>query len=290
VPSPNHHKGMNTHITTAGELAWLTDLHLDATSDARREELYFHIRKSTAIRFLITGDISRASLLPRHLQELAWAAGNRAIYFTLGNHDFYGSSFRAVDQAVAAVCQNRTNLHHLNGSQVIRLDTDTALIGHRGWADGRMGWAERSYARNPDFEAIGDFSGLKPEEAFRLLRKLGSHSASCLRSRLPYALQCYRRVVIATHVPPFTDAARFNGKPCDWLRQPHYCNIALGAMILRVAERFPQKEILILSGHAHSEARVQIADNVTVLTAAARTGFPSAGRTLNFSPGATALT
>lgn len=272
---------MNTHITTAGELAWLTDLHLDATSAARREEFYFQMRKSTAIRFLITGDISRANLLPRHLQELAWAAGNRAIYFTLGNHDFYGASFRTVDQAVSAVCQNRTNLHHLNGSQVIRLDTDTALIGHRGWADGRMGWAERSYARNPDFEAIEDFRGLKPEEAFSLLRKLGSNSASCLRSRLPYALQCYSRVIIATHVPPFTVAARFNGKPCDWLRQPHYCNIALGAMILRIAARFPQKEVLILSGHAHSEARVQIAENVTVLTGAARTGYPSVGYTLD---------
>jgi len=272
---------MNTLINNTSTIAWLTDLHLDATSDFRRDDLYFQMRKSTSGRFLVTGDISSANLLPLHLSELAWAAGNKAIYFTLGNHDFYGSSFHAVDQAITGVCRYRKNLHHLDGSQVIRLNSATALIGHRGWADGRMGWAEQSYARNPDFEAIADFHGQKPEETFNTLRRLGLDSASCLRSRLPYALQCYSRVIIATHFPPFTDAARFNGKPCDWLRQPHYCNIALGAMILRIAARFPQKEVLILSGHAHSEARVQIAENVTVLTGAARTGYPSVGYTLD---------
>jgi len=268
---------MNTRTVTP-TLAWMSDLHLDAATQERRQRFFQQMRESLAEAFLITGDISKADMLSRHLRELAKAAEGRIIYFTLGNHDFYGSSIREVEKTVTGLCLTENNLRHLDGTQAISLDSETALIGHRGWADGRMGWAEKSFARNPDFKAIEDFRTLNRETAFRLLEKLGTESSSQLRRTLPYALTCYKRVILATHVPPFPEAARFRGRPCDWLRQPFFCNIALGAMLLRLSQNFPHREILVLSGHAHSASSVRVAKNVHVLTAHARTGFPEVGR------------
>lgn len=271
---------MRTHFPRT--IAWMTDLHLEATTTARRKSLYEQITRSSAHCFVITGDISKADLLPLHLRELANAAKGRAVYFTLGNHDFYGSTFRDVDRMVAGVCQIEKNLRHLNGNQVIQIDAETALVGHRGWPDGRLGWTDKSLAKNPDFKAIKTFTGLTQEGAFRLLRSLGEKSAYCLRNVLPYALTCYNRVVIATHVPPFLQAALFNEAPCDKLRQPFFCNASLGNMIVRMAANFPRQEIIVLAGHTHAAASVAVAKNVHALTAAARTGFPSPGQILQF--------
>ncbi len=147
---------MDTRAATT-TLAWMSDLHLDAATQERKQRFFQQMRKSPADAFLITGDISKADMLPQHLRELAKSANGRKIFLTLGNHDFYGASFCHVERIVTSTCQAESNLRHLDGTQVISLDSETALIGHRGWADGRMGWGKKSFARNPDFEAIKDF-------------------------------------------------------------------------------------------------------------------------------------
>lgn len=265
-------------------LAWMTDLHLDQSPKFRTEALYREIKASPANSFVVTGDISNAKLLPLHLCELADAAGRKMIYFTLGNHDFYGSSFAETDNIVAGVCSSHQNLRHLDGNQMIPLDADTALIGHRGWSDGRAGWGKRSLAKNPDFRAISDFVNLNNEERFRLIFRLGLESAGHLRSLLPYALTCYQRVIVATHFPPVTQATHYNGTICDWLRQPFFCNLAVGGMILCIAKNFPRQDIIVLCGHTHSAVTVAISDNVTVHCGAARPGHPSVGKHISFAP------
>jgi len=188
--------------TPAKSLAWMTDLHLDVAPSWARRRFYKCLEASPAAVFLITGDISVARLLPLHLREIAAAAGERPVYFTLGNHDFYGSSFARVDGMVAGICSTHRHLHHLDGKRLIDLGHDTVLIGHRGWCDGRTGWGERSLAKNPDFGAIEDFKGLTRSQAFQFLRVLGFHSAERIRKCLPYALTCYNRVIIATTTIP----------------------------------------------------------------------------------------
>ncbi len=51
-------------------LAWLSDLHLDAATQERKQRFFQQMRKSPADAFLITGDISKADMLPQHLREL----------------------------------------------------------------------------------------------------------------------------------------------------------------------------------------------------------------------------
>jgi len=271
---------MRTSTTT---LAWITDLHLDAATSWARRKFYKALEASPAEAFVLTGDISTARLLPLHLREIAAAAGKRPVYFVLGNHDFYGSSFARVDRMVSGICANHENLIHLDGSQVIDLGHDTALVGHRGWCDGRTGWGEKSLAKNPDFFAIEDFKKLDRRRAFQLLRALGLQSAEKLRNRLPYSLTCYNRVIVATHFPPALQAARFRGKPCDWLRQPFFCNMAIGGMLFRMSHQFPRQEILVLCGHTHSAVTAPITSNLMIRSAASRPGFPNSGETISLN-------
>lgn len=274
---------MRTTLPTQ-QILWLTDLHLDHAALDRKQTLYSEIARSTADTILITGDISSSKQLPLHLRELAAAASWRQVHFVLGNHDFFASSMAAVDGVVAGICRSHVNLRHLGQGEIIRLNPDTALVGHRGWGDGRMGWGSRTFASNPDFSAITDFASLSRQEAFALLRRLGQDSAAYMRGIIPYALTCYRHVIVATHVPPITFAARFNGKSCDWLRQPFYVNIALGSFLLRIAKFFPQKRITVLSGHTHHAAHFRATPpNIEFMVGGAKPGFPRTQRLFELS-------
>jgi len=256
------------------KLAWMMDLHLDRATESSRTAFLRQLQDETYDAALITGDVSDAHQLQTHLDELAEACAPRTVYFVLGNHDFYQSSFAEVERRVADVCLARHNLKHLGKEGPIPIGQESALIGHRGWADGRAGWGNRSAARNPDRERIADFRGLSNEKMFQKMGELGKESAAYFRRSLPYALKCYRNVWIATHVPPFTDAALYNATPCDRLRQPFYSNVSAGGVIKGIAERYPEKTVTILCGHTHSSADVRIGANVNVRAGRSRPGFP----------------
>jgi predicted phosphohydrolase len=262
-------------LASVSSISWLTDLHLNKASHESRNRLYALMAKSSEEAFIITGDISESAELPLHLREISAAAGTKPVFFVLGNHDFYKSSFERVDRIVAGVCNACPNLKHLGAGERIRLNEQTTLIGHRGWCDGRMGWQERSWVRNPDFAAIDDFRGMRRPEAFGLMRRLGQESARYFRNLLPLALTNSHQVIIATHFPPFTKAACFNAKPCDYARQPFFSNISAGAVILRISERFPSKRVTVLCGHSHGKSRLRMTSNLEVLTGGARIGYPA---------------
>jgi hypothetical protein len=264
-------------------LLWLTDLHLDRATAEAREQFYLRLKGARFDAVVITGDISCGSKIDEHLADIARASSPRKVYFVLGNHDFYGSSFSEVQKRIEKVCAKIGNLRQLGHREVVLLGGDNALIGHQGWADGRAGWGVRTRARNPDFQAIEDFRGLPRDEVFGRMRELGNASARYFRNLLPYALSCHRRVWIATHVPPFPQAAYYDGQPCDRLRQPHFSNIAAGGVLRGIAESFPDRRLTVLCGHTHCRAAVQAADNIDVLVGAARPGKPDFQRVFSLN-------
>jgi len=67
------------------------------------------------------------------LEALGQACASRMVYLVLGNHDFHGSSFAAVDATVGDVCCHQSNLRHLGHGEIIRLTDKAALIGHEGF-------------------------------------------------------------------------------------------------------------------------------------------------------------
>jgi len=265
------------------KLLWLTDLHLDRVDENRRLAFCDSLKKNSADAVVITGDISTSEMLPGHLLELGRACAPRPVYFVLGNHDFIGSSFADVDRAVERVCAAQNNLRHLGHGEIVSLGGEAALIGCRGWPDGRAGWGSRSVVKSPDCEGIADFRGLSKPAVFERMEDLGKASARYFRETLPYALQCYRHVWIATHVPPFTQAAFYDGKPCGRHHLPHFTNWSAGSAIQGIARNYPKNRITVLCGHTHSGAVVDIAEGLEVRAGSARPGRPMAQRSFEIN-------
>ena len=269
-------------ILPAKRLLVLSDLHIDKASQESKDDFLKFLRKSDADAVLITGDISVASMLSNHLKDIAKAC-ERPVMITAGNHDFYGSSFREVDQTIKAVCAEHPNLISLGGGEIIQLSQSTALIGHRGWFDGLAGSGAKTRVESPDRYAIEDFRNLGRSAFFRKLKDLGEESADYFRRVLPLALSRHRHVLLATHFPPFTQGIRYEGKGCVWNRQPYFANQVLGKLIWSLSGRFPDRKIQVHAGHTHSAAAVTLRPNLSMRVAGARPGSPSKGELLTIS-------
>ena len=160
------------------KLLWLTDLHLDWVNIASRRQFYVRLTTTAFDAVVITGDIATATCLPSELLELGQACAPRPVYFVLGNHDFYGSTFAAVDRAVAAACVQQLNLVHLGQGEIVPLSPTTALVGHRGWADGLAGRGDRTDVKCKDIRHIADLKLGSAKEVSGKLAALGKESAA----------------------------------------------------------------------------------------------------------------
>jgi len=251
------------------QILWLSDLHLDGVSDDKRQKFYHRLSNAPGEVVVITGDISDGRHLCGHLLELSEACGTRPLYFVLGNHDFYCSSLIDVRMEVESLCRKQKRLHHLGNGEIIPLGDGEALVGHDGWADGRAGYGSKSRVSNPDFSKIDDFKGRKWQACFNHMRILGQQTGRYFDRLLPSALRSYRNVWVATHVPPFTQAARWNGKMCNYDFQPHFSNMSLGYTLWAMSTAFPQSTMKVLAGHTHSEVSMSLRHNLSIHTAGA---------------------
>ena len=68
---------------------------------------------------LIGGDTAEAPDVIGYLEQ--FASLDRAIYFVLGNHDFYRGSIRQVRAAVEDLCRRVENLNYLSSAGVVEL-------------------------------------------------------------------------------------------------------------------------------------------------------------------------
>jgi predicted phosphohydrolase len=254
---------------------WVGDLHLDRADSPSRKKLYDTITSTESESVIVTGDVANAHHLRNHLTELASVCWPRPCYFVPGNHDYHGSSIAVSDQNLIALQKDVSNFHFLNGKKIISLSKNTCLIGHGGWADARAGYGKRTIIGSPDRHSIRDFQGMDHKAALRKMNELGRKSAAAIRGILPLALTRFQHVVIATHVPPFPTAVRFDDQPCDPGYLPHFSNLSIGLAILGIARAFPKRRITILAGHAHSKCVQTIAPNLSIRVGHARTGRPN---------------
>ena len=251
------------------KLIWLSDLHLEFVAAVNQRILHQEIVSEKPDAILITGDISNARLLEYHLGLLAEFLPY-PIYFVLGNHDFYLGDFARVDALVANICTRHSNLIQLGHGEVISLGQDTALIGHPGWADGRAGQGSRSTVRLNDHQYINDLREPYAPRLFATLNRLGDESANYIRTIAPKALKKAKNLIVATHVPPFVEAALYQNKPSGSDYAPHFVNLALGRVILDISRSHPDKTIKVLCGHTHHRAVYSSAPNLQVEVAGAQ--------------------
>ncbi len=270
---------MTTHSITipTRQLLWISDIHLDQAKDEVKRRFFEKLAASHCDAVLITGDISTSKHLISDLKDISRACGRGTtpVMVLLGNHDYFGASFAEVDSAVGGLCKTHRSLVALGKGEIIELSPDTALVGHRGFFDGLAGAGVRTRVGSADRYHIHDFQGLDRAGYFGKLREQGVESANYFRRVLPTALLRYRTVLVATHVPPFTQALRHGGTYCGWDRQPYFANRAAGNLLVGISRRFPQRRIVVHAGHSHSPITVSMGHNLEVRVAGAQPGRPA---------------
>lgn len=252
-------------------LAWLSDIHWDATRPPEAHACIEALVKTAPDAVLVSGDIAMAPTLIRVLMTLQEAV-SVPLYFVLGNHDFYGASIDTVRTEVVSLSESEA-LVWLGSRDLIALDAETALIGHDGWGDGRAGDYSSSSVLLNDFYLIRDFVNLDRQDRFALMQKLADESTEHIAAGLSQCAKM-KTVVVLTHVPPFPETTLYNGKMSGPDFLPFFCNQRLGEILLAHAEKNPSQQIRVLCGHTHASTTRRPVGNLLVEVAAAEYGQP----------------
>ena len=259
-------------------LAWLTDIHLNFLDDGKRKRFLEAVAEQVDA-VAISGDIGESPSIIGYLKEMEEIL-RKPIYFVLGNHDFYRGSISNTRAEVTKLAEQSEFLVYMTATTVVELSPKTALIGHDGWADARLGDFEKSDVFLTDFVAIqelrkwkGEFGVDKPVLK-KGLSALGDKAANHLEIVLRQAVAEHSSVITLTHVPPFKEAAWYEGRPSDDNYLPHFACKAMGNALRRVMDSQPQSYLLVLCGHTHGQGEVQIAKNLQVLTGEAEYAKP----------------
>jgi 3',5'-cyclic AMP phosphodiesterase CpdA len=275
-------------------LAWATDIHFDAAEERMQRRFLEALAAAAPDAVLLGGDIGTAESVGEYLEAIA-AHVRRPTYFVLGNHDFYQGRIAGVRDAMRALSASSPLLRWLNVAGIVRLTERTALVGHDGWADGRLGQGERSPVILNDSLVIGDFADILKARATRgwrwaddvlddyaatrderlaLKNRLADEAAAHARDVLPAALDRFEHVVFLTHAPPFAEAAWYDGAISndEWL--PHMVCSSLGDAVRDAAAARPDHRVTVLCGHTHGRGVADILPNLRVRTGGAQYGNP----------------
>lgn len=269
-------------------LLWITDPHLNFLRNPDMCRLFGEAMRSEEEfdAVVITGDIAEAPSIVDRLRRFAGGIGDdRMVFFTTGNHDFYGGSLESVQEDLSKTIG--PNLVYLDAGAPVLLDDETALVGKFAWYDAMHGAGARSNVMLHDFDSIKEFKGRFNEYSWEFeydrgsrnalvgfLRQLAKDAAAAAQASLYEALRLRKQVVFATHVPPYPGACWHEGglSNPDWM--PWFTCDAMGKMLTQVAEEHPGHQILALCGHTHSPGTYQASPNLRVLTGKARYGAP----------------
>jgi 3',5'-cyclic-AMP phosphodiesterase len=257
-------------------LAWLTDPHLNfVRKDQRRQFLEKVKEKAEAVA--ISGDIGESNDVAEFLMEMDEII-QKPIYFVLGNHDFYKGSISKTRQRVAQVAGEAKHLQYLTAMGVVELTPQTALIGHDGWADGRFGDFQGTEVILNDHLLIAELSQwfvnyqIDKIGLSKTLTTLADEAARHFEHVLGEAVTKYSNVIAVTHVPPFREAAWYQGKTSNDDFLPYFACKIVGDVLKKVMQANPEAHLLVLCGHTRGGGEVQVLPNLKVLTGAAEYG------------------
>lgn len=276
------------------KFAWCTDIHLDFIDGPNEtgrvhEEFARPLSNSGVDGVFLTGDISLANDIVRHLRILD-SVVDKPIYFVLGNHDFYGGSFERVRGEVVSLCKDSKNLRYLTNERHVSLTENTAVVGHDGWYDAYWGDVARSNIVMTDWHKIEDYvnagstglpwARLLPLANFSIgnivsiSRKASFEAAEHVREVASAAARDHRIVIVLTHVPPFPQVHRHNGKSGSAAAMPWYTSKLMGDALTDVAAANPQTRFEVFCGHTHGQFDDQIEENLFCHVGGAEYGNP----------------
>jgi predicted phosphohydrolase len=257
--------------------AWITDIHLNFLDDNRCEQFAQTVANTQCDGVFITGDISEAPQLKHHLQLLERII-QKPIWYTLGNHDYWNSSFAQVRHEMTEMSQNSKFLKWLPAAGVVSLTPKCALIGHDGWYDAGCGDWRRSNFQMVDWSKIQDYTvcGNSKPAIVSLSKTLAMEGAQYIENKLTEALLTHDNVVILTHFPPWPIVAVHRGKPQDDNASPWYVSKMMGESIGNIMNSMPEpKRVIVYAGHTHGQASAQMHRNTVVHVGGADYGAPA---------------
>jgi len=266
------------------KLAWLTDIHLNFLQSPQRRQFLEKV-KEAADAVALSGDIGESVDVAQYLSEMADVIEN-PIYFVLGNHDFYRDSIAGTRRRIAKLAEETEHLHYLTSLGVVALTKKTAIVGHDGWADGRLGDYDGTQVILSDHSLIQEIASSYRYfhlDKYRLkatMTALADEAAHQFEQVLEEAAAKYEEIIAVTHVPPFREAAWHEGKTSSDDYLPHFACKVVGDVMRKVMLSHPQVRLLVLCGHTHSGGHIQAATNIDVLTGEARYGHPVVQRVL----------
>ncbi len=254
------------------KLVWITDPHLSFLARGGARAFGASVREDhrDLDGVIVTGDIGEYSNFDEHIERFAEGAAAR-VWFVLGNHDAYGGSVASAQLKAGSM----TGLARwLPGVSPVPIGDGALLVGHDGFYDGRHGVGARSPVFLSDFLYIEE---LRVGEGVLLdrIQRLADRAAVEAGERLEVAIASSpRRLVFATHVPPFREAAWHAGVTSngDWL--PWMTSKVMGDMLLVKALAHPEIQFEVLCGHTHGSGEASLAKNLLVRTGDAEYRFP----------------
>lgn len=253
---------------------WATDVHLNFLLPVARRAFATSVRLLEPDVVLLSGDIAEAHDLAPILASFA-AAVSVPVYYVLGNHDYYGARIELVRARTRIIEQATPTLRWLPNHGVVGLTARTALVGHDGWGDARLGDFEHTRVMLNDFLKIDDLVSDR-RTLCATLERLGDEAAAHFERVLPEALERFEHVLVLTHVPPFREACWHDGAISndDWL--PFFSCKAVGDVLRRVMRAYSTRRMTVLCGHTHSAGVAHILENLVVHTGGAEYGAPKA--------------
>lgn len=241
--------------------------HLNYSQEFDSRKRIVETRIRDADNILITGDIGEAKDVCELLTEFSTYT-NKRIYFVLGNHDYHFGSVSNIREKIRTLCAENSKLIWLGKPEIIALSDNTVLVGHDGWADARYGDFDHSLVSLNDSRLIAELyqsfllnkSALKNE-----MQKLADTDAGILQQTLTGAISDgTKKIIIATHIPPFPECSWHKKKPSDenWL--PYFASKATGDVIMAFAKKYTNIHFLVLCGHTHTAVSVMLSHNIEI--------------------------
>ncbi|MEN8260760.1 MAG: metallophosphoesterase [Pseudomonadota bacterium] len=255
------------------KLVWVTDIHLNFVDSGELDNFCGKITSLHPDAVLIGGDIGEAPSITNALLTLAQNL-RCPIYFALGNHDYYHGSVCDVRDRVQEVTENSSYLQYLSNAGIVRLTSNTCLVGHDSWADGRYGNYFNSDVMLNDYAFIEELSNLDKQARLRKLKQLGDEAAYFFREHMRQALLRFEHILVLTHAPPFIEACWHEGNLFNDDFLPHFCCKATGDVFTDLMRKHPNQNLTIFCGHTHSSGMCQILPNIFVKTGGTVYGQP----------------
>ena len=275
----------------------ITDTHFDhlfspAFFDTQEAMIQDHFKKLDSFinsinsgkekNIFLTGDISSGRFIKTHLEYLGKKLTNKKLFFVLGNHDFYHSSFETVNEEVKDLLsleEYKDKLIYLENQSYYDNLSQVLIVGANGWYDGEYSPFVSSTVKMNDYYIIKELNSIRIKSVPALreeCKRLSTVAATKIKTDIENGIKQYspKKVVILTHVPPFKELSTYKGKISndEWL--PCFSSKFFGDTVLETVSNYKEIQFCLFCGHSHDEAYFNPCENIQCRTGKSEYGSP----------------